>query len=232
MSDALPTLWCDDTARWVDKRAGLLVHNSGFAGPRERTATEIVRDTYDPSLVPAHRLDRGTSGALVFAARDHAAAWQSAMTRDDADKRYLALVRGHLRDAVDVDHPLADEDGTLRDARSRVEPLCHAAQARCCLVCVRVFTGRTHQVRRHLKHLSHPVLGDANYGKGPLNREFRARYGLARLALHAWHLEVTHPIHGARVGVYVAIPDDLAAPWRALFGDAALREALGASWPG
>lgn len=224
MTDALETLWCDDTARWVHKRSGILVHNSGFAGPPERTATEIVRDTYDPELVPVHRLDRGTSGVLVFATRARARAWNDALSSPDTEKRYLALVRGHLREAVRVDHALSDDDGVAREARSDVTPLCHSAVDRCCLVAVRVHTGRTHQVRRHLKHLSHPVIGDANWGKGPINRAFRERYGLARLALHAWQLAVTHPTTGARITVTAPLPDDLAGSLRALFDGDALRD--------
>jgi tRNA pseudouridine65 synthase len=80
------------------------------------------------------------------------------------------------------------------------------------VVLARPRTGRTHQVRRHLKHLSLPVIGDANYGKGPINRDFAARFGLARLALHAWSLTLTHPATGARVTWCAALPDDLAAP--------------------
>ena len=73
-------------------------------------------------------------------------------------------------------------------------------------------TGRLHQVRRHLKHLSHPVLGDANYGKGALNRELRERVGLARLALHAAGLRFVHPATGATLTIDAPLPEDLAVP--------------------
>lgn len=223
---ALPVVWRDDTALVCDKAAGLLVHNAAFAGPRERTVTDVLRERHGADLSPVHRLDRGTSGVLLFARREHVRAWQEALTDARTDKRYLALARGYVREAVHVDHPIEDEGGVKREAQSDVRPLCSVADPGCTLVEVRVFTGRTHQVRRHLKHLSHPVYGDANYGHGPLNRDFRARFGLARLALHAWRVAITHPVTCAGLVWRAEPPEDLMAPWRAIFGDEALRDAL------
>ncbi|MFO0631005.1 MAG: pseudouridine synthase, partial [Polyangiales bacterium] len=112
----------------------------------------------------------------------------------------------------DVDHALDDERGVRRDAQSHVEPVWSRAEPRCSLVRVEPVQGRTHQVRRHCAFASHHVLGDANYGKGPLNREYRARFGLARLALHAERLAVTDPSSGAALEVASPLPDDLAGP--------------------
>jgi tRNA pseudouridine65 synthase len=170
----------------VDKPSGVLVHNSEFTRTREATMVSSVRAQYGSLWSPVHRLDRGTSGVLLFAeGTDRIHHWQQALASETADKRYLALVRGVVREPIDVDHPVADECGVRHEARSRIEPVWSLDEPRCSLVRVRVFTGRTHQVRRHCHHLSHHVLGDANYGKGALNREYRARFGLARLALHA-----------------------------------------------
>jgi tRNA pseudouridine65 synthase len=170
----------------VDKPSGVLVHNSEFTRTREPTMVSSVRAQYGPLWSPVHRLDRGTSGVLLFAeSTDRIHHWQQALASETADKRYLALVRGVVREPIDVDHPVADEYGVRHEARSRVEPVWSLQEPRCSLVRVQVFTGRTHQVRRHCHHLSHHVLGDANYGKGALNRDYRARFGLARLALHS-----------------------------------------------
>src|SRR5262249_24959795 len=84
------------------------------------------------------------------------------------------------------------------------------------LVEARPETGRLHQVRRHLKHLSHPVVGDVNYGKGDVNRLFRERYGLRRLALHALALAFEHPFTGAAVAISAPLPGDLRGPFAAL----------------
>jgi len=87
---------------------------------------------------------------------------------------------------------------------------------RCSLVEARPETGRFHQIRRHLKHLSHPIVGDVNYGKGDLNRLFRTRYGLHRLALHAHLLAFDHPATGRRLVVRAPLPADFAAALAAL----------------
>jgi tRNA pseudouridine65 synthase len=187
-----------------------------------------VREHLGADLHPVHRLDRQTSGALLLAkGADSARRWQSALARPESDKRYLAMVRGCLAVPRVIEHPLRDEDGVAHEARSEVEPLCvREGEARSALVRVRIFTGRTHQVRRHLKHISHPVLGDSNYGKQPLNRWFREHFGLSRLALHACSLDVTRD-DGERVRCEVSVPDDLAETFDRLYASA-WREALAA----
>jgi tRNA pseudouridine65 synthase len=180
----------------------------------------LVREQLGDGLSPVHRLDRQTSGALLLAKGARAAhAWQRALSEHRAHKRYLAIVRGCVRGESWVDHALTDEDGVAREARSLVRPLCtREGEARSSLVSVRTFTGRTHQVRRHLKHLSHPILGDSNYGKQPLNRWFRERFALSRLALHAASLAVERD-GGERIAVDCDLADDLAAVCDRLFDD-------------
>lgn len=223
--DGLDALHTDDGCVVLAKPSGLLVHNAAYAGPREVTLTELARARFGADLVPVHRLDRGTSGVIVFARGSvWAARWQEAL--DGAEKRYVALVRGALREATCVDHAFADEDGVRRPARTGLVPLACRGEPRCGLVLARPYTGRTHQVRRHLKHLSLPVIGDANYGKGALNREYASRVGLSRLALHALSLTLTHPGTGARTSFEAPLPEDLARPLAVIFGEVALREAL------
>jgi tRNA pseudouridine65 synthase len=209
-----------DDAVFVEKPSGQLVHNSVWAGPRERTLVHDVKDALGDGLHPVHRLDRGASGIVLFARAegDGVARWQRAL--EDSRKIYLAVVRGHVGGAVDIDHAIVNEDGASKDARSRVEPIENSAVERCALVSVELFSGRHHQARRHLKHISHPILGDATHGKGALNRDFAARYALARLALHAWVLEV------GGVRVVCPPPEDLAAPLGKLFSAEACACAL------
>jgi tRNA pseudouridine65 synthase len=187
--NSAPILWRDDAIIVVDKGPGLLVHNSAWAGPKEHTLTDIVREATGLSVVPLHRLDRGTSGAVAFAVDKGVAA--VAADRLGHCKAYLAIVRGHLRAAADVEHPLDDDDvkGSVRkEARSRVVPVAQSSVERVSVVAPTLWTGRRHQARRHCKHISHPIIGDATHGKGPINRDMAARYGLTRLALHAWRL--------------------------------------------
>ena len=211
----LPSLYRDDHTLVIDKPSGWLVHNSSFTRTRERTVLTVVREALGEGWSPVHRLDRGTSGVLLLAHGAEALrAWQTSLA--SAEKVYLALVRGELRAPVDIDHALTDDDGVARDARSRVEPVWWQSDPRCSLVRVQVFTGRTHQVRRHCHHISHHVLGDANYGKGPLNRKYRALYGLARLALHAERLTIEHPETHEALTLVAPMPADLAGPIAAM----------------
>jgi tRNA pseudouridine65 synthase len=216
----------------VHKPPGVLVHNSRWAGGREATLVEAVRQTLGDDLRPVHRLDRQTSGCVLFArGPDATHRWQEALARDGAHKRYLALVRGHVREQHDIDHALRDADAqrgdeTRKPARTLVTPRACSTVERCSLVDAMPRTGRTHQVRRHLKHISHPVLGDANYGKGALNRDFRARYGLHRLALHCAELLVTDD-RGDVVEANAPLPDDLLAVVRQLFDDLDTESAAG-----
>jgi tRNA pseudouridine65 synthase len=205
-----------DDAVFVNKPSGQLVHNSAWAGPRERTLVDEVRDRLGPGLHPVHRLDRGASGVVLFS-RD-VARWQAALAT--GRKIYLALVRGHLMTAFDVDHPIRDEAGVAHSAHSRVTPLLRSTNERCSLVQVELLSGRHHQARRHLKHISHPIIGDATHGKGPLNREFSVRYGLTRLALHARLLDVDTACAVA------PLPTDLSHPLLELFSAAEIDQAL------
>ena len=208
----------------VDKPAGLLVHNSQWAGPRETTLTELVRRDVDAGLVPVHRLDRGTSGACVFAV-DGAAARDLQAELTTSTKSYLAIVRGHVKAAIAVTHALDDDDvkgSERKEARSLIEPVAMSTVARVSLVRVTMWTGRRHQARRHCKHVSHPIIGDATHGKGPLNREFAARYGLNRLCLHARVVVVEG------VPVTAPLPADWASATATLWPDVNLEAAIAA----
>ena len=116
-----------------------------------------------------------------------------------------------------IDSPVPQrEDGERVPALTRFRLLASSSIERCSLVEAIPETGRLHQVRRHLKHEGHPLLGDVNYGKGDLNRRFRTLYNLHRLALHAHTLSFAHPLTGKHIHVVAPLPADLAAPFEAL----------------
>jgi len=225
----IPVLWQDDTALAVLKPSGILVHNSAWSGPREESLRSQLVQALGAPLHPVHRLDRGASGVVLFArGPEPARQWQAAWQSPDTVKEYLALVRGHLTEAVQVDHPIRDRrtgrsDEVARPARSQVTPVACSPHERCSLVRVRLFTGRRHQVRRHLKHLSHPLVGDTTWGKGDVNRHFRERYGLHRLALHAERLVLVHPVTAQTVEIRAPVPAPLAALFDRLFDTQASR---------
>ncbi len=214
---AIPILWKDDSVIAVNKLSGLLVHNSRYAGPKERSLRQMLGAQLGRSVYPLHRLDRPTSGVVLFAFEQiKVQAWQHQLTQDSTEKIYLALVRGHVAESVRIDHPLKFGD-TGKAACSEVIPLAKSAVERCSLIQVRLYTGRKHQVRRHLAHISHPLVGDTAYGKGEINRYYRATYDLWRLALHAWQLNITHPFTEEQLSLRANLPPELKRVFSTLF---------------
>jgi tRNA pseudouridine65 synthase len=190
----------------VAKPSGVATHR-GWADDDD-ALLQRVRDAASAYVYPIHRLDRGASGITLFAldrdaARALSAAWPN------ADKRYLAITRGHPPEHVVVDHPIRKAPG-LERVPARTEVWRKDTFGRYALVEARPHTGRLHQIRRHLKHLSCPLIGDVRYGKGEHNRLWRERFGLYRLALHCWSLRVAHP-DGGELFVECALAPDLAA---------------------
>ncbi len=209
-------LFVDEHVVVANKPSGLLVHR-GWQDDDD-VAMVRVRDALGAHVHPVHRLDRGTSGALVLARTSEAAA---ALGRDlqagRVDTRYLALVRGTPPEAGVVDHPVPQkEEGPRVPAVTRFRRIARSTVDRCSLVEAMPETGRLHQIRRHMKHLSHPIVGDVNSGKGDINRHCRAQYGLHRLALHAHFIAFDHPVSGARVRVHAPVPASFAAVLAAL----------------
>lgn len=211
---SLPVLYRDDALLVVDKPSGLLVHN-GWA--RERvTALTLARKAAGHYVFPIHRLDRATSGVLVFAlSSEIARAAQESLASAETTKRYLALVRGITPDFGRIDYPLAREGSEQR--RPAITDYRRLGSfERYSLVEATLRTGRQHQVRRHFKHISHPLIGDVKYGKGEHNRMMRERFALHRLVLHAFELSWIHPIDGQPLVHLSGIPAELAEPFRAM----------------
>jgi tRNA pseudouridine65 synthase len=211
MHQPLTILYDDDDLVAVHKPAGLLVHRSSIDSRAERFLLQTLRDQIGAAVHPVHRLDKATSGIVVFARHAQAASRLAQAFRDGAvTKTYVAVVRGWAPEAVDIDHPLRDiadqrsrrQTFDSREAFTAVRCLARAElaaavgrypTARYSLVTCHPRTGRRHQIRRHLKHLRHPIIGDVNYGDGAHNRFFRDALGITRLLLAASLLRVPHP---------------------------------------
>jgi tRNA pseudouridine65 synthase len=210
----LQVLYQDDQLLVVDKPSGLAVHR-GWARDGE-VIMSLARAQVGRRVFPVHRLDRGASGVLVLAlaveaARHIAAAFAAGRVR----KRYLALVRGIPPACGVIDHPIPRAPGGPRvPAVTAYRRL--ATFERYAWLEVVPETGRLHQIRRHLKHLSHPLIGDVRYGKGEHNRLFRTRFGLWRLALHAAELRLEHPATGVPLHLEAPLPPDLSGPLAAM----------------
>ncbi len=212
----LKILYEDEALLAVDKPSGMLVHRG--MGRDRVTLCDLVAGRSSGPAHPVHRLDRGTSGVLIFAKSSSVARLLADQLQgDEVTKKYVAIVRGRPPKSGDIDHPVPSREGGPRvPARSTFRTLeTLATEPRhSSIVEVTPLTGRFHQVRRHLKSLSHPVIGDANYGRGDLNRAFRWRYGLGRLALHALRYELWHPETGQRLVFFAPLPADLAGPMK------------------
>jgi len=220
----LPVLFQDESFVAVSKPSGLLVHRDE-RHPDAPAALQLVRDQLDKFLYPVHRLDRATSGILLYAlSRKDAAAMQASMTDPDACKEYLALVRwpgrfARLPDRWSCKRPLQDDKEVARSARSEFALM--EAFRFCALISCRIATGRYHQIRRHLNHCGRHVFGDTTHGKGRLNALYRQRYGLSRLFLHAHRLVVRHPRAGSVVELIDPLPAELETVVRRLRNEAA-----------
>jgi tRNA pseudouridine65 synthase len=195
----------------ANKPSGLLVHR-GWDNDDD-VAMFRVRDAIGQHVHPLHRLDRGTSGALLFArSRETAATLSRAFEEGRVEKHYLALVRGVPPESGTIDHAIPKNEGGPRvRAVTRFRRLARSTVDRCSLVLALPETGRLHQVRRHLRHIDHPLIGDVRHGSGVINRWYRAEYALRRLALHASFLAFEHPVTAARVEVSAPVPEDLAS---------------------
>ena len=230
----LPVLYHDDYFVAVDKPSGLLVHRSWIAREATEFALQKVRDQIGQRVYLVHRLDRPTSGILLFAKdTDTARAMTELFATRQMEKVYHAVVRGYVDEGV-VDYALKEELDKIADAQADPNKAAQPAvtEYRCLeqielpfavskkhatsrysLVELRPKTGRKHQLRRHMSHLRHPIIGDSNHGDGRQNRFFREHFGLARLMLAATSLAFEHPHTKTAVRIELPIPDDLLKPF-------------------
>lgn len=206
MSDRNILIYRDEFIVAVNKPSGMIVHRGYDRDPV--TVADIVRDEIVGAPIHAlHRLDRGTSGVLVFALAPETARFlQEQLHKKNVRKRYLTLVRGPMREGCKLDHAIPNkENGERVDAVTTFRPIAHSG--RWSLVEAVPETGRLHQIRRHLKHLSHHVVNDVRYGKGDVNRFFRVHHAFRRLALHCFELSLPLP-DGNIVRLSAPLPDD------------------------
>jgi tRNA pseudouridine65 synthase len=210
----------------VAKPPALLVHRSE-ATPHASAALQIVRDQTGAHVYPIHRLDRSASGCLLFAT-DRALAGPLSAALTAGRKTYLAFVRGAFQQdgPVVVDTPMKDDNDILKDARSTVWCLGRSHDPRCSLLKVEPETGRFHQVRRHVRDLHHPVIGDTDHGDTKVNRWWRENMGATRLGLHALAISLPAGADSPAIDVVCPLFADHARVWSALpwWADAVAKE--------
>ena len=218
----------DDWLVAINKPSGLLVHRSNIDRHETRFALQLLRDQIGRRVYPLHRLDKPTSGVLLFALdSDSARQVGLQFERNEVRKRYLAVVRGWPPESGVIDHPLSrqfDDYGRKFCADNPAEALPAVTgyrrlacvelpeavdrypTSRYALVMLTPESGRQHQLRRHLKHIAHPVIGDATWGKGLHNRFFQQRFDSRRLLLACTGLGLRHPHDGSALDI--AAPPD------------------------
>ncbi|MGF1715668.1 tRNA pseudouridine(65) synthase TruC [Photobacterium chitinilyticum] len=218
----LEILYQDQYLVAVNKPAGMLVHRSWLDSHETVFVMQTLRDQIGQHVFPLHRLDRPTSGVLLFAlSSEIAALMMPKFAGRDIHKTYHAVVRGWVKEAAVLDYPLKKELDKIADKNAAEEqeaqeavtayqpvatvetdiPVGRYATSRYSLVEMKPETGRKHQLRRHMHHLSHHIIGDVNHGDGRHNRMFRDNYECRRLMLHASRLQLEHPVTGEELDI-------------------------------
>jgi tRNA pseudouridine65 synthase len=204
--EALKIIYQDDALVAIDKPPGLLVHRSTIAARETRFALQILRDQIGKEVFPCHRLDKPTSGILLFALNKVVLKQvQMAFHEQEIEKTYLAVTRGWVPESGIIDYELRSEDKPNKiqsslthyhciDQSSVEQPVGRYQSGRFSLVELKPKTGRKHQIRRHLAHIRHPILGDSTHGDGAQNRFLRSYCACNRLMLRATHVRLRHPL--------------------------------------
>jgi len=234
----LDILYQDEYLVAVNKPAGLFVHRSYMDKDEIYFALQLVRDLVGQYVYPLHRLDRPTSGVLLFALTKEVAQKMGEAFSENKDskriqKTYYALTRGHLLGEELIDYPLKEKLDKLGDKNVSLNKPAQEAQTyyhsiktaslsvalgkynsvRYSLIKLLPQTGRRHQLRRHLSHLRHPIIGDINYGDNKQNPFFIEYFGFKRLMLIAKDLAFEHPITGESINISVPFDEQ----WQHVF---------------
>ena len=202
----------------INKEAGLLVHRSWLDKGETRFAMQLTRDAVGCHVFPVHRLDKPTSGVLLFAKSPAVArSLTEAFTAHKVTKQYLAVVRGFMSEQGSVDYALSFKPDAIADKFANLDKPAQEAvthwqslaqielpfavskkhdTTRYSLMRLTPETGRKHQLRRHMRHLFHHIVGDTSHGDGRHNRFFRTQYDCSRMLLHAQTLTLSHPVTG------------------------------------
>lgn len=202
----LEIVYQDEHLIAINKPHGLLVHRSAIANDAKEFALQLLRDQVNRHVSPVHRLDRKTGGLLLFAfEKDVEIAMHQQFQNGEVQKKYLAVLRGHAPDQLDIDYPLAKENGTMQEAftsfvtlkRAELDvPFGKHQTSRYSLVEATPTTGRMHQLRRHFAHIFYPIIADRKHGCNKQNKFFKEQWEMTTMLLHASELRFLHPVTG------------------------------------
>lgn len=214
----LEIVYQDEDLIAINKPHGLLVHRSKMANDATEFALQLLRDQVGRHVSPVHRLDRKTSGLLLFAfEKEVEIAMHKQFQESLVEKKYLAILRGYAPDQLDIDYPLAKENGNMQEAFTSFRTLQKAEIAvafgkhetsRYSLVEATPKTGRMHQLRRHFAHIFYPIIGDRKHGCNKQNKFFKEQFEMTTMLLHASELTFNHPITGKQIKLNATIHDE------------------------
>ena len=206
MTNHLEILYQDQYLVAINKPHGLLVHRSPIATNAEAFAVQELRNQLDRHVYPVHRLDRKTSGVLLFALNEDVhKALQKQFAERKVEKTYLVIVRGYTQDQGLIDYDLTNDKGKVQEAQTAYKTLARTeidlpfgkhATSRYSLVEAQPHTGRMHQLRKHFAHILHPIIGDRPHGCNKQNKLFKEKWQMTTMLLHAQSLSLKHPETG------------------------------------
>lgn len=198
----LEILYEDDSLIAINKPHGLLVHRTKIAADATEFAVQLLRDQIGQRVFPVHRLDRKTSGVLLFAKTEAANSYmQQRFLNKELSKTYHALVRGYTKAEGTIDYALTDASNKTKAAVTHYKtleqyeldlPFGKHNTSRYSLVELAPETGRFHQLRKHMAHIFHPIIGDRPHGCNKQNRLWKEKYGMDKMLLHASRLEFSN----------------------------------------
>lgn len=214
----LEILYKDDHIVAINKPHGLLVHQSPIARDASEFALQMLRDQLNQPVYPSHRLDRKTSGILVFALdKQTDSLMQQKFQNKEVTKKYLALLRGYTPSEMTIDYALKRDDLTLQDAITHFKtietfelnvPFGKHHSSRYSLVEATPETGRMHQLRKHFAHIFHPIIGDRPHGCNKQNKFWLDTYQMNTMLLHASELSFLHPYTQEQITLKAAISEE------------------------
>lgn len=214
----LEIVYQDEYLIAINKPHGLLVHRSKIADDATEFALQMLRDQVGRHVNPTHRLDRKTGGVLLFAFdKETEISMQKQFQEGLVDKNYLAIVRGYTPAEMEIDYPLAKENGTLQDAQTSFVTLQQSEipleigkhpTSRYSLVKANPKTGRMHQLRKHFAHIFHPIIGDRPHGCNKQNRYFKEHLQMNTMMLHALDLTFSHPVTKEKITIKADVQDE------------------------
>jgi len=208
-------LYKDENLVVINKPHGIVVHRSFYVGEADIYAVQELKKQLGQFVYPCHRIDRKTSGILIFAlSSDSARKIQDQFADNLIKKDYLAIVRGYTEDVGSIDYALINEKGKVQEALTnyktleRVEvdiPFGKFKTSRYSLVGVEPQTGRMHQIRKHFAHINHPIIGDRPHGCNKQNRLFKETFQMNTMLLHAHQISFAHPVSEKKIEITASL---------------------------